>query len=622
MMNDLLRLVAAVEQCGADIAPSYDEYTLLAFAIATDCGEAGRDSFHRLCRPSAKYDARNADRLFSAAVASGRGDVHLGSAFWLAKQHGVEVGAPPSSPPQGTAAGPSEKCKNAMHAAEHFPTHTRVPYNMAESDTACGADGTEDTADGDGAEPLSESSEPFQPLPVFAQDYAWPAPLGDLLRLAETPQQRDVLLLGLLNVIGCTLAPYTRTLYGGRWLHPTMQTFIVAPPASGKGAVAWCRHFVEPLHERVRRATEKAQADFRQEKKAYELLGREKSGVPEPQQPPNRMFLIAGDNSSTGIAQNVIESGGNGLILETEADTVSAAIGTDYGKWSHLLRDFFDHGRVSYNRRLNQEYREIGTTLVGVLLSGTPAQVPPLIPSAENGLFSRQLFYYMPSLRQWRSQFGDGGTDIRSVMRDKGADWLRTLDEVARQGNVRFGLTPDQQRRFDGCFSGLFGRCHASGTDEMAGSLARLGVNVLRMANVVAVLRHLEHHGPRFEPAAHVAAENVKDGAVGARQVGIGDDDFRAVLALAEPLYLHAVHILSFLKRCEVRNRNMSDRDRLLAAVPPVFTRREWTGLAVRMGVPENTALSWLQRLLRSGVIRRLEERGKYAVNALPESLE
>ena len=54
MMNDLSRLVAAAEQCGTDIAPSYDEYTLLAFAIATYCGEAGRDSFHRLCRLSAK----------------------------------------------------------------------------------------------------------------------------------------------------------------------------------------------------------------------------------------------------------------------------------------------------------------------------------------------------------------------------------------------------------------------------------------------------------------------------------------------------------------------------------------------------------------------------------------
>ena len=36
-----LRLITeAVETAGADIAPSYTEYVQLAFAIATDCGEA------------------------------------------------------------------------------------------------------------------------------------------------------------------------------------------------------------------------------------------------------------------------------------------------------------------------------------------------------------------------------------------------------------------------------------------------------------------------------------------------------------------------------------------------------------------------------------------------------
>ena len=54
-MNDiesLRRLTETVETAGADIAPTYIEYVQLAFSIATDCGEAGRDYFHRLCRMS------------------------------------------------------------------------------------------------------------------------------------------------------------------------------------------------------------------------------------------------------------------------------------------------------------------------------------------------------------------------------------------------------------------------------------------------------------------------------------------------------------------------------------------------------------------------------------------
>lgn len=40
ILSDLRRLTEAVHAAGADIAPTYREYVQLAFAIATDCGEA------------------------------------------------------------------------------------------------------------------------------------------------------------------------------------------------------------------------------------------------------------------------------------------------------------------------------------------------------------------------------------------------------------------------------------------------------------------------------------------------------------------------------------------------------------------------------------------------------
>ena len=37
-LSDLERLVAAIEKQGANIAPTYQEYMPIAFAIANDCG--------------------------------------------------------------------------------------------------------------------------------------------------------------------------------------------------------------------------------------------------------------------------------------------------------------------------------------------------------------------------------------------------------------------------------------------------------------------------------------------------------------------------------------------------------------------------------------------------------
>ena len=607
MNNELSTFVDAVEQSRIDIAPTYAEYVLLAFSLATDFGEGGRSAFHRLCRLSVKYEAAHANRLYDAALSgNNRGQVHFASAVWLAQQHGVALPTLQAEPP-GT-----EKCKNAKIAVTLTPTQARVPYHANPSP----AEGEEaDEGQGGGDVPFSDESEPYQPLPCFPAENEWPRMLTELLKLAPTQSQRDVLLLGMLNALGCTLAPYVRSLYAGHWVRPIMQTFVAAPPASGKSVLAWCRYFVEPLHERIRRQVEQAMAQYRKDRMMYDLMGRDRAKVDEPRPPLNRLFLIPGDNSSTGITQNIIDSGGNGIIIETEADTVTAAIGADYGKWSHLLRRLFDQDRISYNRRINQEYREVSQTLVGVLLSGTPAQVPPLIPSAENGLFSRQLFYYMPGLNQWNSQFGEQ-TDVRAFMRSRGEEWMKTLDDLARRGCITFGLTSGQQQRFDRLFIRLMARAKASCGNEMHSSLARLAINLLRMAMVVALLRHLERRGMDFDVAPGVPRENIQDGTVGAFTLSIDEADFQAVLSLAHPLYQHATHVLSFLKRSSVPNRNLSDHDRLLAAMPSCFDRQLWLDTAQEMSIPVNTALSWLSRLIRRHILRRGDIRGTYLIIA------
>ena len=71
MSDSLSRLVEAVRSAGVDIAPGYCEYVRLAFAIANDCGEAGRSLFHRICRISEKYVSDEADRLFDHALKGG-----------------------------------------------------------------------------------------------------------------------------------------------------------------------------------------------------------------------------------------------------------------------------------------------------------------------------------------------------------------------------------------------------------------------------------------------------------------------------------------------------------------------------------------------------------------------
>lgn len=129
ILSDLRRLTEAVHAAGADIAPTYREYVQLAFAIATDCGEAGRSDFLMLCSLSAKYDVHAANKLFSNALKTNNNSIHIGTAFHLAELCNVRP-RPAEKPRQDTPTGTLGTPGAPHPAASH--THAHGYYNRAE----------------------------------------------------------------------------------------------------------------------------------------------------------------------------------------------------------------------------------------------------------------------------------------------------------------------------------------------------------------------------------------------------------------------------------------------------------------------------------------------------------
>ena len=599
-IESLRRLTEAVETAGADIAPTYAEYVQLAFAIATDCGEAGREFFHRLCRMSAKYQREHAERIFSNALTTRHGEVHLGTAFHLAEMANVKLC-------NTEVMNNRRNTENTENTPSKALTHAHV-YNKVENDEP------------DESEELLNGSDPNQPLPTFPEA-DWPKILLLIMNYATSPTQRDVMLLGALTAIGASMERYVRCPYAGKLQSPCLQSFIVAPSASGKGILSLIRLLVEPIHDEIRQQVAAEVKAYKKEKAAYDVMGKERSKVEAPQMPKNRMFLISGNNTGTGILQNIMDANGTGLICETEADTISAAIGSEYGHWSDTLRKAFDHDRLSYNRRTDQEYREVKKSYLSVLLSGTPAQVKPLIPSTENGLFSRQLFYYMHGIWAWINQFESGEADLEAIFTDIGLEWKKQLDLMKTHGVHTLRLTDEQKQEFNTLFSDLFFRSGLANDNEMSSSIARLAVNTCRIMAEVAMIRALECDQPyQFKnssihlltPDKEIATDNIKDGIITRWDVTITAEDFKAVLELVTPLYRHATHILSFLPSTEVKHRANADRDALFEAMGNQFTRAQLSEQATIMKIKPNTAFGWLNRLIKKGLFTNADDKGIY----------
>ena len=585
-LSSLHLLAEAVRNAGADIAPTYQEYIQLAFAIATDCGEAGRHDFLSLCSLSSKFDRRAADKLFSNALKTGRNDVHLGTAFHLAELCGVKIQheAAPAIGTLGTQSSPLSST-----------SHTRA----REEESASGI-------------------EPLSPLPTFDEHLHWPYPLNRIMSCGTSLAQYDVLLLGAITVLGASMGKHVRCSYGGKMMSPCLQTFVVALPASGKGVLSLVRLLAEPIHDEIREQVDESMACYRREKAKYD---KERGKTETPVMPLNKMFLISGNNTGTGILQNLMDSDGTGLICESEADTISTAIGSEYGHWSDTLRKAFDHDRLSYNRRTDQEYREVKKSYLSVLLSGTPAQVKPLIPSTENGLFSRQLFYYMHGIWAWINQFESGEADLEAIFTDIGLEWKKQLDQMKTHGLHTLRLTDEQKQEFNALFADLFFRSGLANDNEMSSSIARLAVNTCRIMAEVAMIRALECDQPyQFKnssihlltPDKEIATDNIKDGIITRWDVTITAEDFHAVLELVTPLYRHATHILSFLPSTEVKHRANADRDALFEAMGNQFTRAQLSEQATIMKIKPNTAFGWLNRLIKKGLFTNADDKGIY----------
>ena len=593
-LSDLERLVAAIEKQGANIAPTYQEYMPIAFAIANDCGEAGRTFFHRICRMSEKYVSTEADKLYDHALKGGNGRNGLGSVFHLADLAGVKL----------------DKSMAEAGKLSNFQTFTPPSHTHT----------------------CTHEEQSVKNVPPAFPEYPWPAFLKRMIDRGDTPAQKDILLLGGITVLGATLNKSIRISYGRKFYYPCLQTFIVAPPASGKGALAWTRRLAEPIHEAMMANYRQRHKAYREEKSRWDSLGKKKSDTPEPEMPPLKMFLIAGNNSGTGVLENLIEADGIGLICETEADTVSTAIGADHGHWSDTLRKCHDHERLAFNRRTNHEYRECDESYLSVLLSGTPAQVKPLIPSAENGLFSRQLFYFMPPINEWMDQFDSESEDYGLRFATWGTQWKQVLDLInGSVQTIQLKLSEKQKELFNQRFAQLFSHAGYAHGGSMRSAVARIAINTCRILSIVALLRALEKflppqqkifnsqfsifNSPGLSPAPEIPIENIKDGIVPKLDLRVTDEDFQAVLTLIEPLYRHSSYVLGFLPTSEAVPVQTSPEQALFNALPMMFCRRQAVDVAAKNGIPEKTLDSSLKRMLEKGTLIKTA-RGEYAFSS------
>jgi len=407
----------------------------------------------------------------------------------------------------------------------------------------------------------------------------------------ETPRERDTFLTGALAILsGCL--PKVTGVYGQRTVYPHLFVFILAPAASGKGALQSSKALADKYHERTKEESLKAKKEYDAEMREYKKRhsGKNASLMADeepPEEPPFQVVFIPANTSNAKIYGHLGCNNGGGIICETEADTLGDVFKQDWGSYSDMLRKAFHHERLSVSRKTNNEYIEVNNPRLAVALSGTPKQVFNIISSAEDGLFSRFVFYTFKTESKWRSPSPYDSTinltDHFSALSVKVLEMVDFLNKTPTEIN----LTKEQWDRFNPIFEKYLFNINAFVSEDAESVVKRLGLILYRFCMIFTTLRKFENGEDTLKMICT-------------------DSDFNSAVALVDVFLQHSILMFNNLPKQEgavapvIKNTN---KKQLLEALPNEFKRAEAIELGAKYKMKPRTCDLFLADLLTNNYL-------------------
>lgn len=558
--SDIEEITQRIESAQKDIAPNYADWRDLGFALANALGESGRQYYHRLSRFYSGYAESETDKQYSACLAAHGHGVTVKTLFHLAKQTGISVAVA------------SQQATQKLNSAESSKSSTA---DIAE------------------IEDLT-----VEQMPTFSETVKdrLPSLLSQIVEKAVSPEDADLLLLGSLTVFSACL-PNVYGIYGGREVFPNLFLFVTAQASAGKGRLTLCRHLVEPIHRKLRENYAVEIEDYKRKQAEY-VANKKNPDAEPPQEPPLQTLFIPANSSATGVYQVLNDNKGIGLMFETEGDTLANTFKSDYGNFSDGFRKAFHHETISYNRRKDREFVELAKPRLSALLSGTPRQILSLIPDAENGLFSRFIFYYMNVRLEWLDVFaGDDNATLDEHFERFGQHFFDLYKILQSSQPIRFAFSTSQQTEFNVYFAQVQKQYAALFGLDIVASVRRLGLITYRMAMILSTLRIMDSGGI-------------------AQIMVCKDADFQSALAIVKVLLQHTAKVFQTLPNADAPDSKPHSeptqlRQTFFDNLPQNFDRQIYLQIAAQLKIPPKTADKYIANLCAAGKLTHAKH-GEY----------
>lgn len=584
--NDVECLVSLCEQQGTDIAPSYEEWVRLGFALVDGYGENGRDYFLRLSSLHIGCTPEAAESQYDKCLHSDNSGITISTFFHLAKRAGISI-----SMPNG---------KMAIWQNGNLRDHSDKQNNAEISKSPNCQDGNMEISEEKEVVNIQNAKYPYyqndktdisdkwifeeDELPLFPEEiYAHLPPfLDSVMRSAISPSDRDMLLIGAIAVLSSTLDKVSGV-YDERIVYPNLYLFVSADAGMGKGTLTLCRELVAPINAELRAVARLQSAD---------------SDNSKDKDTPMLALIIPANSSASAFIKTLADNNGTGLMFETEGDTLSQTLKSDYGNYSDTLRKAFHHEPVSLCRRKDREFLEVDCPKLSVVLAGTPGQIRNLIQDSENGLFSRFMFFNVKFERNIRNVFvvTDSRKSKTEVFRQLGEQYKELLGKIQREASAYEVNIPSLLHgHFMDHYNQLNNECCEAIGNRMQGVVRRNGLMAFRIMMVLTIVRHLTdecyHPMPERQPL----------------RLECSDEDYHTSLTIAGTLLYHSAYMFHMLEKPSVTTSTSNRNDRreiLYNMLPDSFTKQEYLAVVRRLEFSESTCNKWIDRYIAENRLR------------------
>ena len=384
-----------------------------------------------------------------------------------------------------------------------------------------------------------------------------PELMQNVLSLANTPAEKDMLLMSALVACGSVM-PNLYCKYGiaAKRYYPNLQLFIVGSAACGKGIANLALELVKPIHEKT-------------------------------------PLIIPGDATYPAFFQTLARQNGRGYIHESEGSVITDIWRSSTANYNTALRKAAEHETIS--RARCREASVIENPQVSMVLTGTFSQYHALVPSIENGYFSRLLTLIVDEHQAFNCRYVQPSETSGETIQTAAEQLYHLYEKLLFTKAREFKLTPDQRTRLGKHLETAYPTLIRMLGEDFHSVVLRMAVHIERIAMILSTLRLSET--PSLQGRSGEAFY-------------CSDIDYATAELIGNKLILHMAQAYQLVKGTEKieapKVKPLDQKQILLSLLPAEFESKTLVAEAQSQGISPRTATRWNEEWMAHGLVQKI----------------